>query len=63
MDIGWICFDCAEAVGSRVPEGHLCTVHVGTCDVCGKNVAVTEPRDFRPRPDVLYNQKERKETK
>jgi rRNA maturation protein Nop10 len=24
----------------------ISTYHLGTCDVCGKNASVTEPRDF-----------------
>lgn len=47
----WICSECAAARGSRVPDGHLPTWHVDTCDWCRQEKAVTEPRDFRPRPD------------
>ena len=49
----WICFDCAESAGSKIPEGHFFTCHMDTCDACGKWKEVTEPRDFRPRPDRL----------
>lgn len=47
----WICIDCAEARGCRIPSGHMATWHMGTCDACGQRELVTEPRDFRPRPD------------
>lgn len=48
----WICIDCADARGCRIPSGHMATWHMGTCDVCGQRGLVTEPRDFRPRPDA-----------
>lgn len=43
----WVCFDCAELCGHGAPEGHVCTVHIGICGVCGEKKAVTEPSDFR----------------
>lgn len=43
-DIKWVCSDCGEKYGKRVPE--LATFHNGTCDVCGGFKAVTEPRDY-----------------
>lgn len=42
----WVCFDCAEERGARVPEGHLCTVHTDICGICNQSKTVTEPRDF-----------------
>lgn len=42
----WVCFSCAEKRGARVPDGHLCTVHVGVCGICLETKQVTEPRDF-----------------
>ena len=48
-----ICIDCAEARGCRIPEGHMATWDMGTCDVCGQRTIVTEPRDFWPRPDAM----------
>ncbi len=47
----WICSACARRRGSAVPEGHQPTWHVGACDVCRQVRPVTEPRDFRPRPE------------
>ena len=29
-----------------LPEWHLATYHMDTCDVCGVYKEVTEPRDF-----------------
>ena len=52
--MNWICCDCAEKIGSRIPDGHIATFHMDRCDACGETKSVTEPRDFRPRPDVLY---------
>lgn len=42
----WVCLDCADARGARIPEGHVFTVHVGICGICNKEKQVTEPRDF-----------------
>lgn len=50
--MNWICQHCAAERGSHIPEGHLATWHIGTCDVCRQQVVVTQPRDFRPRPDA-----------
>ena len=43
----WICNDCGRTYGKR-PEGNPygATYHVGTCDICGEEKEVTEPRDF-----------------
>lgn len=50
--INWICLPCAKRAGSKIPDGHMPTWHIYTCDVCKQSrVSVTEPRDFRPRPD------------
>lgn len=59
----WICSDCADRAGGKMPEGHLCTVHEGTCGVCLERKYVTEPRDYR-YPDVsigMYATKEKRE--
>lgn len=40
----WVCFDCGAKYG-RTNAG-LCSVHPGTCGVCGQGKTVTEPRDF-----------------
>jgi hypothetical protein len=43
----WVCFPCGEAArGTPMPKGHVCTVHMDICHVCGKVEYVTEPRDF-----------------
>jgi len=39
-----VCADCGKAYGNR--ECGISTWHNGTCGVCGKEAAVTEPRDF-----------------
>jgi len=41
----WLCFDCGRAHGRSPAEG-ACTVHEGTCGLCGKTAPVTQPRDF-----------------
>lgn len=39
------CYDCGVRFGSRKPID-FSTYHAAFCPVCGKNKAVTEPRDF-----------------
>jgi hypothetical protein len=41
----WVCVDCGLKYG-RTPEGHVATYHIGKCDVCGEEKAVTEFRDY-----------------
>lgn len=41
----WICTACAEKHGGKLPK-HASTWHIGECDVCKKETAVTQPRDF-----------------
>ena len=40
----WTCADCGTELGNRQPQ--YATWHMGTCGVCGRRMAVTEPRDF-----------------
>lgn len=40
----WICGNCGEAYGRKLPME--ATWHNGTCEVCGRQGFVTEPRDF-----------------
>lgn len=46
--IHWVCIPCgkraSEKCGTKIFS--VSTFHMGTCDVCGKFSAVTEPRDF-----------------
>ena len=46
-DVSWICDDCALTSGGEFVPGHVATYHIDKCGVCGKEVAVTETRDFR----------------
>ena len=39
-----ICLDCGTKHGRH--RVGMATWHHGTCDVCGKEADVTEPRDF-----------------
>jgi len=48
-EAGWICVDCAKAVGADFYEGHVATFHTGPCGVCLETKRVTEPRDFKWR--------------
>lgn len=40
----WICGDCGRLYGRRTPG--IATYHINNCDVCGRLLFVTEPRDF-----------------
>ena len=40
----WVCSDCGEKHGRRTHKE--ATWHVNTCDLCGREAYVTEPRDF-----------------
>jgi len=42
----WICSDCGNKYGT--PRFSESTWHVGRCEWCGKEKAVTEDRDYRP---------------
>jgi hypothetical protein len=41
----WVCHDCGTRYGRRVP-GEASTWHIDTCDVCGQEKPVTQPRDY-----------------
>lgn len=38
-----VCYKCGNKYGEATEES---TFHIGTCDVCGKEASVTEPRDY-----------------
>jgi PHP family Zn ribbon phosphoesterase len=43
----WICSSCGTKYGRRLMDrNRLACWHVGTCDLCGIEASVTEPRDF-----------------
>jgi len=42
----WTCKECALTYGGRYPQNHISSWHMGTCDVCKLEKAVTQPRDF-----------------
>jgi hypothetical protein len=46
VEPAWVCMECALDRGARCPEGHLVTMHTGTCGICKEERNVTEPRDF-----------------
>lgn len=54
----WVCFDCGRKHGRRAAG--LCTMHQGTCGVCGKEDMVTEPRDFGHLKDGWENEPKEK---
>lgn len=45
-ELEWICLDCAEKRGGKIPDHHMPTWHYDLCPVCKSKKAVTEPRDF-----------------
>ena len=42
----WVCFPCGNKYGRGMPENHVCTMHFGTCGICGEERAVTDPCEF-----------------
>lgn len=42
----WVCVNCAWKAGAMLPKNHAATLHNDICDVCGREVAVTESRDY-----------------
>lgn len=42
--INWVCADCGKKHGNYEPAA--ATWHLGACDMCRRELAVTEPRDF-----------------
>lgn len=40
----WIGASCGQKYGTRIPT--CATYHMGECDYCGQETAVTEPRDY-----------------
>lgn len=43
----WTCSECAEKAGGRFPENTVSAWHIGECQVCNEQQAVTQPRAFR----------------
>lgn len=41
----WVCLGCGVKYGKGEPNKYA-TWHWGTCDICGRERGVTEPRDF-----------------
>jgi len=44
----WVCYDCARNAG-YVCQGmqmQLSTYHMGICDVCNEEKALSEPRNY-----------------
>jgi hypothetical protein len=46
-----VCHTCAHANGAVWPPGHLATVSVGVCGICGAEVAVCPASDW-DWPDI-----------
>lgn len=44
-DPATICADCGARLG-RCPDGHVASWWQDTCDYCGRETSVTEPRDY-----------------
>lgn len=44
----WVCRECGLSASGKKADGALLvsTFHQGKCDVCGKIIAVTEPRNY-----------------
>ena len=45
-DVQWICAPCGARHCNGMRDEHIATWHIGRCDICADETAVTEPRDF-----------------
>lgn len=53
----WICTQCAEDNHGKWPDLHLGTWHMDICDVCNKERAVTQPKDWGYPVITTYGEK------
>lgn len=42
----WICKECAEKHGGKMPDDYLATFHRDICDVCGEDESLTDMRNY-----------------
>jgi hypothetical protein len=42
----WGCMDCWTKEGGVFPEGHVCTVHIDVCEMCGHRTTLIPHVDF-----------------
>jgi len=64
MEYYVICRECAIGADGRWPEGHLATISVQHCNVCGKHTACASMRDWGyPTITDEYRDRRIKETK
>jgi hypothetical protein len=57
----WICHPCGMKHGNRT-EG-MATFHKNTCDICGAEASVTEPRDYGHLKDTWIKAAEKQPTR
>ena len=52
----YVCRECAEKAGGRIPAGHIAGHHMGICPCCGEAKSLAAPRDYRYPKElkVLY---------
>jgi hypothetical protein len=53
IEPSWVCFDCADNRGAKIPVGHIYTGHKDVCGMCNTIQTVTEPRDFGRTRNLL----------
>ena len=45
--LGYICSDCANAIGGEWPEHHVATFHNGECSICKHQKGLAAPSDWQ----------------
>lgn len=45
--IGYICRDCAIALGGEFEDGHVASCHINKCSVCFQKKSVCSPNDWQ----------------
>lgn len=53
IEPNWVCLECADRRGAKMPTGHIYTSHIGVCGICNTVQRVTQPRDFGKTRNLL----------
>lgn len=56
-----VCIPCGKKYGAKSDKGGVSTFHNGTCDICDREAAVTEFRDFGYERKLLSREQFTKE--
>jgi hypothetical protein len=57
-DYGYICSDCAEALGGVPPEGHVATCHIARCEKCRLEKDLSHHDDWNWPGQIEYSDRD-----